>query len=128
MSYLRSIDQRLGWAYLPFYLIYYIWLCFFNFFQQRMHRDMLVLWLLDIQLSELAEHRQCVTSGSSSNDAFNIESNSGGVPSLEVSAAREAQIRRLRDQLFCFLNRPIVFQAVSDNQTAVYKMIRFVNF
>ncbi|CAK5109451.1 unnamed protein product [Meloidogyne enterolobii] len=88
--------------------------------EQRMHRDMLVLWLLDIQLSELAEHRQSVTS---STDAFIIEGSSSGGPSSEVSDTREAQIRQLKDQIFCFLNRPIVFQAVSDNQTAVYKMI-----
>nr|CAD2179339.1 unnamed protein product [Meloidogyne enterolobii] len=94
--------------------------------EQRMHRDMLVLWLLDIQLSELAEHRQSVTS---STDAFIIEGGSSGGPSCEISDTREAQIRQLKDQIFCFLNRPIVFQAVSDNQTAVYKMISsHVNF
>lgn len=86
---------------------------------------MLVLWLLDIQLAELAEHRQSVTSSA---DVFTIECSSSGGPSIEVSDTREAQIRQLKDQIFCFLNRPIVFQAVSDNQTAVYKMIRFVNF
>ncbi|KAF7637076.1 Pep3_Vps18 domain-containing protein [Meloidogyne graminicola] len=91
--------------------------------EQRMHRDMLVLWLLDIQLSEIAEHRQSLTTSLS--DVFN-EGIIGGItmlPSSDSSDLREAQLRRLKDQLFCFLNRPIVFQSVSDNQTAVYKMI-----
>uniref|UniRef100_A0A183BVJ8 Vacuolar protein sorting-associated protein 18 homolog n=1 Tax=Globodera pallida TaxID=36090 RepID=A0A183BVJ8_GLOPA len=112
--------------------------------EDKMRRDMLVLWLLDIQLAELAELRRgVVTEGdecgggvwrkastpmvaSSSTTAplaaFPSAVCSGPSPQASV-APMAAEIGRLKEQLQCFLNRPSVFDAVSDNREAVYRMI-----
>ena len=77
-----------------------------------MHRDMLVLWLLEIQLAELAELRKQSVCESTAEKTEN-------------SDQKEAEISCLKNQLYCFLNRQIVFEALTDNQTIVYRMIRY---
>ncbi|CAK5109442.1 unnamed protein product [Meloidogyne enterolobii] len=73
-----------------------------------MQRDITVFWLLEIYLSELSEHRQSTTN---------------------VSDEGESQLRQLKDQIFSFINKPIVLQTIKDNQMAVYRLISsHVNF
>jgi hypothetical protein len=96
-----------------------------------MDRDMLVLWLLEIQLAELAELRQNVSTNEQPKGAATTSSSTTTTADeiqqqTEIEQQKEAEIRRLKEQLFCFLNRQIVFEAVSDNQAAVYRMVRFV--
>jgi len=74
--------------------------------QDRIHRDMLVLWLLEIQLAELAELRRNTTADETGNSSSTAET-------TQIQGQQEAEIRQLKDQLFCFLNRPIVFEVCS---------------
>lgn len=84
-----------------------------------MHRDMLVLWLLEIQLAELAELRK-------QNACDNTTTTHSAEEKSENVGQNEAEIRCLKEQLYCFLNRQNVFEALTDNQAAVYRMVRYI--
>ncbi|KAI1713361.1 pep3/Vps18/deep orange family domain-containing protein [Ditylenchus destructor] len=79
--------------------------------EDKIRRDILVIWLLEIQLGELAELRR--------NKSSNIHQNQ----LTGTLTHREAEVEKLREELHCFLNRPIVTEAISANKTAVYRMI-----
>ncbi|KAL3097527.1 hypothetical protein niasHS_003975 [Heterodera schachtii] len=110
--------------------------------KDKMRRDLLVLWLLEIQLAELAELRrgvatesdECATSSvwrkisapaaATLPLALPSAAVGGGTPTQPAQGApTAAEIGRLKEQLQCFLNRTPVFDAVSDNREAVYRMI-----
>jgi hypothetical protein len=40
--------------------------------------------------------------------------------------SREAEIRKLRDEFYCFFNRPMVMACVGENHASIYNMCRFV--
>ncbi|CAD6192203.1 unnamed protein product [Caenorhabditis auriculariae] len=65
--------------------------------EDRMKRDALVIWLLEVQLTELAELRRCKD--------------------------KEAEVRDVVDHVQRFLMRKNVFDAVQTNLQAVYRMM-----
>ena len=81
----------------------------------RVQRDILIIWLLEIQLSELAELRR---------NAANKESTDDGeqTPSFSFSQ-KGSQIKKLREELYCFVNRQIVTESISENRAAIYRLI-----
>lgn len=85
-----------------------------------MQRDILIIWLLEIQLSELAELRR--------NAASNESKDEEQAPGFSYSH-KGSQIKRLREELFRFLDRQIVTESISDNRLAVYRLfISHVDF
>uniref|UniRef100_A0A914ECY7 Vacuolar protein sorting-associated protein 18 homolog n=1 Tax=Acrobeloides nanus TaxID=290746 RepID=A0A914ECY7_9BILA len=78
--------------------------------EDKLRRDILVTWLLELQLSELAELRR-----SSTRDSMNGES--------RQTTINESDVNKLREELYCFLNRSIVNEMIKENLEAVYRMI-----
>lgn len=77
---------------------------------------------MEIQLVELAELRQNSTDLSI---ADSIESSSS-TPNLSYSQSkntRDLESKKLREELYCFLNRPIVYESIHDNRTSIYRII-----
>lgn len=75
---------------------------------------------------ELAELRQNSTDLSI---ADSIES-SYSTPDLSYSQSkkllkntRDLESKKLREELYCFLNRPIVYESINDNRTSIYRII-----
>ncbi|KAI6184393.1 Vacuolar protein sorting-associated protein 18-like protein [Aphelenchoides bicaudatus] len=80
----------------------------------RVQRDILIIWLLEIQLSELAELRRNAAGNEPTNDET----------SGNFSFAQKGnQIKRLREELFRFLDRHIVTESISENRLAIYRLI-----
>lgn len=42
---------------------------------------------------------------------------------LKNSRQREMEVTKLREELYCFLNRPIVYESIYENRSSVYRMI-----
>lgn len=74
----------------------------------------MIIWLLEIQLSELAELRR----NPSNNEAVEDDQ----TPSFSFTQ-KGGQIKKLRDDLYFFLNRPNVSDSIGDNRSAVYRLI-----
>ncbi|KAH7710425.1 Protein VPS-18, partial [Aphelenchoides avenae] len=81
--------------------------------EDKIKRDILVIWLLEIQLGELAELRR------SRNQAVA----SGQPEQSSMSTSRDAELKKLRHELSSFLNRPIVYESISENRAAIYRLI-----
>jgi hypothetical protein len=77
-------------------------------------RDILIIWLLEIQLSELAELRR--------NAAGNESKDEEQAPGFSYSH-KGSQIKRLREELFRFLDRQIVTESISENRLAIYRLL-----
>lgn len=82
--------------------------------KNRVQRDILVIWLFEIQLSELAELRRQVLHG----DRETLTNPKGG-----NLAHQSGQLEKLRNELEIFLNRSSVLDCVRDNRAAVYRLI-----
>ncbi|CAJ0586797.1 unnamed protein product, partial [Mesorhabditis spiculigera] len=67
--------------------------------EERIKRDALILWLLEVQLEELAESRR---------------------GSADAEGERAHQLTK---QLISFLNRKVVFEFIAANKEAVYKLV-----
>ncbi|VBB26041.1 unnamed protein product [Acanthocheilonema viteae] len=80
--------------------------------EDKIRRDALVLWLLDVQLAEFAELRQNVK-----------QVQLGGVELTKEETTIEQQIKNMRQQIELFLARSIVLAAVEVNRDAVYHLI-----
>ncbi|KAI6179311.1 Glycogen debrancher [Aphelenchoides besseyi] len=79
----------------------------------RVQRDILVIWLFEIQLSELAELRRQVLHKKVD---LTSESKNGNVD-------HSSQLERLQKELEIFLHRSSVLDCVRDNRTAIYRLI-----
>ncbi|VDN58163.1 unnamed protein product [Dracunculus medinensis] len=79
----------------------------------KARRDATVLWLLEVQLSELAELKRMEKPPSLNSKAETI----GNLSSSEV------HLRNVRQQLELFLARPIVLDAVESHLEAVYRLM-----
>jgi hypothetical protein len=93
--------------------------------------------MVEIQLGELAELRRGTRPSTeaaieepskmtgfdpSSSSSRTAPSGSGGGGDW----SREAEIRKLRDEFYCFFNRPMVMACVGENHASIYNMCRFV--
>ncbi|VDN01709.1 unnamed protein product [Thelazia callipaeda] len=80
--------------------------------EDKIRRDILVIWLLEVQLTEFAELRR-----------------HGKQTQLEISnlsaeaAVVEQRIKNMRQQIELFLGRPIVEATVEANRDAIYRLI-----
>lgn len=74
----------------------------------------MIIWLLEIQLSELSELRRSVANKESTED--------DETPGFSF-AQKGNQIKKLREELYCFLNRQIVSESISENRVAIYRLI-----
>ncbi|CAD5217956.1 unnamed protein product [Bursaphelenchus xylophilus] len=78
--------------------------------KDKVKRDILVIWLLEVQLSELAELRRSASKQDQEGPTSPI-------------GHKEQLAKKLREELFCFLNRTVVYECVLDNRAAVYRLI-----
>uniref|UniRef100_A0A915B1U8 Vacuolar protein sorting-associated protein 18 homolog n=1 Tax=Parascaris univalens TaxID=6257 RepID=A0A915B1U8_PARUN len=82
--------------------------------EDMIRRDALVFWLLDVQLTELAELRQ------SGGRRSTLEPEMG---QAGVMTAAEVQLKNVRQQLELFFERPVVAESIKSNREAVYKLM-----
>lgn len=84
---------------------------------------------MEIQLVELAELRRNSTDLSSAIKQDLIEStlttsNSSYLKSKNLlKNTQNLESKKLREELYCFLNRSIVTESINDNRTSVYRII-----
>ncbi|CAD5212801.1 unnamed protein product [Bursaphelenchus okinawaensis] len=76
--------------------------------KDKIKRDILVIWLLEVQLSELAELRR---------------STSKQDQEVSLAGHKEHLAKKLREELCCFLNRTVVYECILDNKIAVYRLM-----
>ncbi|MCP9261916.1 BMA-VPS-18 [Dirofilaria immitis] len=80
--------------------------------KDKIQRDVLVLWLLEVQLTELAELRR-------NGKRRQLE----GTDLTREQTTIEQQIKNMRQQIELFLTRSVVLAAVELNRDAVYHLI-----
>uniref|UniRef100_A0A915DBF1 Vacuolar protein sorting-associated protein 18 homolog n=1 Tax=Ditylenchus dipsaci TaxID=166011 RepID=A0A915DBF1_9BILA len=89
--------------------------------EDKVRRDILVIWLLEIQLGELAELRR---NHSQEEDVLDgVGSGASNPSSKDTITARASEVKKLREELYCFLNRSIVNESINNNRPVVYRMI-----
>lgn len=100
-------------------------------------RDILVIWLLEIQLSELAELRlnsrqvavrhevSCLSApqGHHSESQRSSASPPDDSSSTTGELSCESELKKLREELYCFLNRKLVNESINANRLTVYRMM-----
>lgn len=83
-----------------------------------MRRDIIVIWLLEIRLGEMFELRRA---------NFSLAQRDGHKPVdgevFTVSGTGEIEYKKLRSELYSFLDHTIVLESVNDNRGAVYRLI-----
>uniref|UniRef100_A0A9J2Q1C6 Vacuolar protein sorting-associated protein 18 homolog n=1 Tax=Ascaris lumbricoides TaxID=6252 RepID=A0A9J2Q1C6_ASCLU len=82
--------------------------------EDMVRRDALVFWLLDVQLTELAELRQ----SGARRSTLEPEMGQAG-----VMTPAEIQLKNVRQQLELFFERPLVAESIKSNREAVYKLM-----
>ncbi|EFO24069.1 hypothetical protein LOAG_04416 [Loa loa] len=80
--------------------------------EDKIRRDALVLWLLEVQLTEFAELRR---------NGKQVQLEGTELPSEETTI--DQQIKNMRQQIELFLARSVVLAAVEVNRDAVYRLI-----
>ncbi|KHN82365.1 Vacuolar protein sorting-associated protein 18 -like protein [Toxocara canis] len=82
--------------------------------EDMIRRDALVFWLLDVQLTELAELRQ------SGGRRSTLEPETG---QAGVMTPAEIRLKNVKQQLELFFERPVVSESIKSNREAVYKLM-----